>query len=519
MEHYTYDEARPALVALEQKRKALDALLRESAGKDSSAVQRDGHGSVQFVLGEMLAAIVDHASATGIVELLLTYEDMAALCRLKVGGKSVRASSLQALFSAMYPASASILGPPVDLGDGFSVVAEVWGTRTGKRGRPEKGGPRAGRGLRLGLLQHGVPVQITSLPEAAAAHPFYVKVEALKRPPTPKEQDEALRFGEAEAAKQGKPWLVVAFRAMRQKLRDASPLATAAIVIALAASAAVAAYGVYKLVMRLWTYRHPRTLGQALPIPPVWGAEHAIFKMSPSGCSGRIDGYLDVSQNALLVFTPIDCPADPKYPSARWQWTFTEPGRDVTVITDQPTVIHRFVTPERLLWSVAVRPLWYSEDRSSPFNLGGADRRSASGGPDAGFDERPSVPSGSAFDALIHGLVPDSMRVAGGEALPASLTSTPAGGLPCSSFVGLVAPLAVVLDAQVVLWVSGRGDVFPDAQVRLADHGVLQPEVESHQLYLFGLRGTPGASRDLYAYAVRGGVKRTELARGTIACP
>lgn len=518
MECCTYDEARPALEALGQKREDFVRLLRESAGKDVSTAKRDGHGSVLFLLGEMLTAIVDHASATGVVELSLTYEDMAVLCRSKVGGKSVRVSSLQALFSATYPATASILGPPVDLGGGISVVVEVTGTRTGKPGRPEKSGPKAGRGLRLGLMRQGVPVQVT-LPEGAAAHPFYAKVEALKHALTPEGQDKALRFGEAEAAKQGKPWLVVAFRAMREKLRDTSPLAVAAIVIALTASVAAAAYGVYRLVVWLWPYRHPQTLGQALSNPPGWGAEHTTFETVTSGCSGRLDGYLDSSQNALFVFTPTDCPADPEYSSARWQWSFTEPGQDVTVITDQPTVIHRFITEDRALWSVAVWPQWYTDNRGQPFSVGSDDRQPAPGGPDAAFDARPVIPTGPALDELARRLVPDSMRAAGGEAFPATLASIPAGGSPCSSFVGLVTPLAGVLDAQVVLSVSGRGDVYPDAQLRLADLGAHLPSVGSHQLYLFSLRETPGPARNLYAYAVHGGVRRTELARLAVACP
>ncbi|MGV8041489.1 MAG: hypothetical protein AB2L07_15985 [Thermoanaerobaculaceae bacterium] len=518
MESCSYDEARPALAALGQKHKDLVALLRESAGKDASAAQRDGHGSLQFLLGEMLTAIVDHASATGIVELSLTYEDMAVLCRTKVGGKSVRASSLQALFSATYPATASILGPPVDLGGGFSVVVEVTGTRTGKRGRPEKRGPRAGRGLRLGLVRHGVPVQVTSLPEDAAAHPFYAKVEALKHPPTPEEQDEALRFGEVQAARQGNAWMVATFRAMRQRLRESSTATVVAIIIAVAASTAALAYGVYHLVDWLRSYRHPQTRGMALPNPPVWGVEHTSFPIEQTGCVGRVDGYLDSSRNALFVFTPTDCPSTPKFPSARWQWSFTEPGRDVTVITDQPTVIHQFVTPDPASWSVAVWPQWYTEHRGRPFSVDDTGLRLAPSGQDAAFDARPLVPSGSTLKELARRLVPDAERVAGGNTLPATITSIPADGSPCSSFVGLVAPLAEVLDAQVVLSVSERGDVFPDAQVRLADLGDSLPSVGSHQLYIFSLRGTAGVSRDLYAYAVHGGVKRTELARRAVPC-
>lgn len=520
MECCTYDDARSALAAIGQKHKALGALIRESAGKDERTAQRDGRGSLLFILGEMLTSIVDHASATGIVELSLTYEDMVVLCRGKVGGKGVRAKSLQSLFSAIYPATACTLDPPLDLGNGFSVVVEVTGTRTGKRGRPERGGPKAERGLRLGLHRHGVPVWITALPRDAAAHPFYAKVEALKHPPTLGEQDEALRFGETQAARQGNTWMVATFRMMRERLRQASTATIIALIIAAAASTAALAYSVYHLVDWLWSYRHPQVRGMALPNPPAWRTDHRTFPMKQSGCVGQVDGYLDSSQAALLVFTPTDCPADPEYPSARWQWSFTEPGREVTAITDQPTVVHRFITPNRALWSVAVWPQWYAEHRGQPFRVdAGGVRPAPAGGLDAAFDTRPLVPRGSALNELARRLVPDSVRVTGGEALPATLTSIPAGDSPCSSFVGLVTPLAEVLDAQLVLSVSGRGDVFPDAQVRLADLGVNLPRVGSHQLYLFALRVPPGVPGDLYAYAVHGGVRRTELARGVVACP
>ena len=473
------------------------------------------NGSVEYVLERMLETILGHAAVTGVLEHTLTYGEMADLCAARPVPILAEDTSIESRFSAMYPVELKEIGS-VPLGEKgeLSVELEVSGTHVGRPGRPrKKEKPR--RGLRLTVRRNGEELVFGGAEPDSRKNPFAREVASAREDPKRAALDRTLANSQSAALDAGRPDLAARLARMRAPFARLTVSAMVMVFTAIVATAAVVA--TIWIVVRF--FQHPQKKGKAMSNPPAWRVEHASWPVTQPGCLGQVDGYLDASQATLLVFTPTDCPADPLYPSVQWRWRFTETGRVDDVVTDQPTVIHRFASSDRTAWGVAVWPAWYTEQRSDPFAVDDAGVREAPtpGGPDAA-NVRPMLPTGSALDALIRRFVPDPASVRDLTALPVQLGSLSIDGDPCGRYAALLVPLDAVLDAQVVLFVAERGEVLPDAQVRLGDLGAYPPALASYQLYLFGLRGVPGVTSDVHVYAAKGNGERVDLMRGSLAC-
>jgi len=333
MENRTFDEVQGVLSALELVHEELRASVTKAAGRDPETGA--SVGTLAFILGEMLDAIVEHATTTGVLELALTYKDMVVLCRTKHSGKLATAESLQSLFSAKFSGGGTSIGVPLALGGNYSVTVEVTGTRSGTRGRPKKGGAPAMRGLKLALLRDGKPVQVTSLPASPAAHPFYRRIEELRSGATPRELDGVLAWVEGQLRDNQ---YSLPRRRLAQARAALARLSTAALVllaILFAGTTAVASYVAWRVFFRPRTVVDPARQGQPIDHSNLGPAVETIPVDEPR-FSGFIERYATDPGGSTYYFTATRI--DRKNPDSniRYLWMFNCDGFGNRAITDVP---------------------------------------------------------------------------------------------------------------------------------------------------------------------------------------